>query len=180
MPTGAAAPARHRGAAAAAPVAPAVATPSPRRPRARRATGSAQDAVASHHDAGDGELFGIAALCAEFEITPRTIRFYETKGLLQPRRVGGTRVYTRRDRARLGLILRSKAIGASLAEIKHYLDLYGVHGEGRVQQLRFVAERTDAAIASLEARRKHIDAALAELRVINVTVHRALSAKKDG
>ena len=141
---------------------------------------SAQDVVASHRDEGSSELFGIAALCAEFGITPRALRFYETKELLQPRRVGGTRVYTRRDRARLALILRSKAIGASLAEIKHYLDLYGAHGEGRVQQLRFVQERTDAAIAELEARRAHIDAALAELRVINTSVRRALSARKDG
>ena len=99
-----------------------------------------------------GELFGITELCREFGITLRTIRFYEDKGLLSPRRINGTRVYTRRDRARLALILRSKAIGAPLAEIKHYLDLYGAHGEGRVQQLKFVVERTDAAIAELETK----------------------------
>jgi DNA-binding transcriptional MerR regulator len=91
--------------------------------------------------------------------------------------VNAARVYTRRDRARLALILRSKAIGASLAEIKHYLDLYGAHGEGRAQQLRFVAERTGAAIDDLERRRAHIDATLAELRVINATVRKALGAK---
>ena len=61
--------------------------------------------------------------------------------------------YTRRDLARLALILRAKAIPVSLAEIKHYLDLYGDHGEGRAQQLNFVITRTDAAIAELEARR---------------------------
>ena len=130
--------------------------------------------VASHRDEGSAELFGIAELCREFGVTLRALRFYEDKGLLAPRRVNGTRVYTRRDRARLALILRAKAIGSSLAEIKHYLDLYGDHGEGRAQQLNFVITRTDAAIAELEARRAHIDATLAELRLINGEVRKQL------
>ena len=79
-----------------------------------------------------------------------------------PRRINGTRVYTRRDRARLALILRAKAIGSSLAEIKQYLDMYGSHGEGRAQQLKFVLARTDQAIAELEQKRAHIDTTLAE------------------
>ncbi len=137
----------------------------------------AAEVVASHRDADAGELFGITELCREFGITLRTIRFYEDKGLLAPRRVNGTRVYTRRDRARLALILRSKAIGASLAEIKHYLDLYGAHGEGRVQQLRFVRERTDRAIAELEAKRRNLDALLSELRLINAEVTRQLESR---
>jgi DNA-binding transcriptional MerR regulator len=140
-------------------------------------TASAQRAVAAHRDEDTGELFGITQLCSEFAITPRTIRFYEDKGLLSPRRIGGMRVYTRRDRARLALILRSKAIGAALSEIKHYLDLYGAHGEGRVQQLRFVLERTDRTIAELETKRAHIDATLAELRVINSDVRKHLNAR---
>jgi DNA-binding transcriptional MerR regulator len=144
---------------------------------ARAATASAMEVVASHRDDGTGELFGITELCREFGITLRTIRFYEDKGLLAPRRVNGARVYTRRDRARLALILRSKAIGAPLAEIKHYLDLYGAHGEGRVQQLRFVLQRTDAAIAALEEKRAHIEATLAELRVINGEVRKQLEAR---
>jgi len=134
-------------------------------------------AVDSHRDEDTGELFGITELCGEFGITLRTIRFYEDKDLLKPRRINGTRVYTRRDRARLALILRSKAIGASLDEIKHYLDLYGAHGEGRVQQLKFVRDRTDQAIADLETKRAHIEASLAELRVINAAVRRQLEAK---
>jgi len=142
----------------------------------RKATASAQAVVDSHREDASSELFGITELCREFGITLRTIRFYEDKGLLAPRRVGGTRVYTRRDRARLALILRSKAIGASLAEIKHYLDLYGAHGEGRAQQLKFVMDRTDQAITELETKRAHIEATLAELRVINATVRRQLHA----
>lgn len=138
---------------------------------------SAREVIASHREADTGELFGITELCGEFGITLRTIRFYEDKGLLAPRRVNGTRVYTRRDRARLALILRSKAIGASLADIKHYLDLYGAHGEGRVQQLKWVLGRTDAAIADMERRRAHIDAALAELRLINGEVRKQLETR---
>jgi DNA-binding transcriptional MerR regulator len=148
---------------------------------ARRASdGAATKAhatVASHRAADTGELFGITELCQEFGITLRTIRFYEDKGLLAPRRINGTRVYTRRDRARLALILRSKAIGASLAEIKHYLDLYGAHGEGRVQQLKFVLRRTDEAISDLETKRAHIEATLAELRVINAEVREQLAQR---
>ena len=138
---------------------------------------SARAFVASHRDDGTGELFGIAELCRDFGVTLRALRFYEDKGLLAPRRVNGTRVYTRRDRARLALILRAKAIGSPLAEIKHYLDLYGDHGEGRAQQLNYVITRTDTAIAELEQKRAHIDATLAELRVINAEVHRLLETK---
>ena len=145
-------------------------------PRPRSAA-SVQAAVAEHRGDDGGELFGIAELCRQFEITQRTIRFYEDKGLLKPRRVNGARVYTRRDRARLSLILRAKAIGSSLAEIKHYLDLYGSRGEGRVHQLRYVLARTDEAIGELEQRRAHIETTLAELRLINDTVRSHLAGK---
>ena len=141
----------------------------------KRAT--AREVVASHRDDNTGELFGITELCAEFGITLRTIRFYEDKGLLSPRRINSARVYTRRDRARLALILRAKAIGSSLTEIKHFLDLYGARGEGRAQQLKYVVDRTDAAIRTLEQRRDHIDTTLAELRLINTTVRQHIQAK---
>ncbi|MBI3369834.1 MAG: MerR family DNA-binding transcriptional regulator, partial [Burkholderiales bacterium] len=73
---------------------------------------TAHEAVAAHRDdSGAGELFGIGELCEAFGISARALRFYEDKGLLAPRRVNGTRVYTRRDKTRLGLILRAKAIG---------------------------------------------------------------------
>ncbi len=147
-------------------------------PQTRRRSPAAVRAAIASHQGGDGdELFGITQLCAEFGLTPRAIRFYEDKGLLAPRRVNGARVYTRRDRARLALIQRSKAIGASLEEIRHYLDLYGAHGEGRVQQLQWVRQRTDASIRELEARRAAIDATLAELRLINADVRKRLEPR---
>ena len=141
-----------------------------RGPRAQ----TADEVVADHRNDDAGQLFGITELCREFDISPRALRFYEDKGLLAPRRVNGTRVYTRRDRARLQLILRAKAIGSSLAEIKHYLDLYGTHGEGRAVQMKYVLDKTSKAIAELEQKRAHIDASLAELRIINATVRRGL------
>lgn len=123
------------------------------------------------------ETFSIRQMCDDFEVTPRTLRFYEQKDLLAPLRQGTRRLYSRRDRARLTLILRSKAIGATLDEIKHYLDLYGSHGEGRVQQLKFVQDRTDLAIVELETKRAHIEASLAELRVINAMVRKQLESR---
>ena len=123
--------------------------------------------------------FTIRQLCMEFKCTPRALRFYEDKGLLSPRRINGTRVYSRRDRARLVLILRAKAIGSSLAEIKQYLDMYGQAGEGRQQQLRYVLERTDSAIAELEQKRVHIESSLAELRMINSGVRKNLGLSPE-
>jgi DNA-binding transcriptional MerR regulator len=112
-------------------------------------------------------LYGIAELANEFGITARAIRFYEAKDLLSPPRVNGGRVYTRRERARLKLILRAKSIGFSLAEIKQFLDLYGDRGEGRPQQMVYVAERSRALIAELEKKQADISATLEDLRDIH-------------
>ena len=123
-------------------------------------------------------LMGIADMCAAFDVSPRTLRFYETKGLLTPQRLNSTRVYNRVDRARLSRILRAKSLGMPLDDIKHYLDMYGGHGEGRVQQLAYVIEKTDAAIADLEAKRAEIDTSLAELRLINERTRQMLAARR--
>lgn len=139
---------------------------------------NAQAFVDSHRDEASTELFGITELCHEFGITLRALRFYEDKELLKPRRINGARVYSRRDRARLALILRAKAIGSPLSEIKRYLDLYGDHGEGRVQQLSYVIERTNTAIAELEQKRAQIDETLAELQVINASCRKHLQARQ--
>lgn len=139
---------------------------------------NARAMVDSHQDDDSSELFGINDLCQAFSITPRTLRFYEDKQLLSPRRINNARIYTRRDRARLALILRAKAIGSTLKEIKQYLDLYGNHGEGRLQQLNFVMERTASTISDLERKRSQIDETLAELRFINEGCRRQLEEKR--
>lgn len=70
------------------------------------------------------DLFTVTDLASEFGITPRAVRFYESKGLIESRRVGRTRIYTKREKARLKIILRGKACGFKLADTKRYLDLY--------------------------------------------------------
>ena len=112
-------------------------------------------------------LYGISELASELGITARAIRFYEAKGLLAPPRANGGRVYTRRERARLKLILRAKSIGFSLAEVKQFLDLYGDRGEGRPQQVAFVAERSNALIKELEQKQADVAATLEELKDIH-------------
>ena len=112
------------------------------------------------------DLFGITDLAKEFGISTRTIRFYENKNLIHPMRVNGSRVYTRRDRGRLALILRAKAIGSALAQIKHFLDLYGEHGEGHVKQFNYLIAETGKAIEDLETKQSLIRDTLKELRAI--------------
>jgi DNA-binding transcriptional MerR regulator len=135
-------------------------------------------ALAPAADDDSDALMGIADMCAAFDVSPRTLRFYETKGLLTPQRLNSTRVYNRVDRARLSRILRAKSLGMPLDDIKHYLDMYGDHGEGRVQQLAYVIEKTDAAMADLLAKRAEIDTSLAELRLINESTRQMLAARR--
>lgn len=135
-------------------------------------------AIHSEDDGDTDALMGIAEMCTAYEVSSRTLRFYESKGLLSPQRLNSTRVYSRNDRARLSRILRAKSLGMPLSEIKHYLDMYGDHGEGRVQQLSYVIEKTDAAIADLEAKRAEIDRSLLELKLINERTRQMLAARR--
>ncbi len=141
---------------------------------------AAQDFVATHRETDDAgsEVFGITELAAELGISPRAIRFYEDKDLLKPRRINGGRAYTRRDKVRLSLILRGKAMGMSLAEIKHILDLYGDRGEGKIKQLEFLLGLLDTSISELEERRAHIDTTLSELQVIRANLAADMTRKR--
>jgi DNA-binding transcriptional MerR regulator len=132
-----------------------------------RLSAEADPNMAKMSDTDDRQdLFGIADLAAEFGISTRTIRFYENKDLIHPARVNGSRVYTRRDRGRLALILRAKAIGSTLSQISHFLDLYGEHGEGHSRQLDYVVTETTKAIEGLEQKKALIKDTLDELRAI--------------
>ncbi len=122
--------------------------------------------VSAHREAADGQVYGIRELAEELGSTTRAIRFYESKGLLSPQRVGTTRVYGRRERARLQLILRGKALGLSLREIQQYLDLYGDHGEGRRKQLQLVVKRSGEMIEELRSKRAQLDKTVEELSLI--------------
>lgn len=132
----------------------------------------------AHTDAGAGALYGIADLADRHGVTPRAIRFYESKGLLKPRRAGGQRVFTEADSVRLGLILRAKSIGSSLSDIKTFLELYGQEGEGRIRQLEFVIDKTAREITALEAKRAQIDTTLKELRTIHDGAKARLASRR--
>jgi len=129
-------------------------------------TQAARDYVASHRQHEEASYFGITELAAESGLSARAIRFYEDKGLLKPRRINGGRAYTRRDCIRLSLIQRGKAMGMSLAEVKHILDLYGERGQGKAAQTEYLLARIDEAMSELEERREHIVRTLGELKVI--------------
>jgi DNA-binding transcriptional MerR regulator len=110
-------------------------------------------------------LYSITELARELSITPRAIRFYESKGLLQPQRVGATRVYSHRDRGRLLIILRGKRLGFSLARVRQYLDLYDLDPAHRGQLAHLLGGARER-IATLEAQRRDLEETLAELHDI--------------
>ena len=111
------------------------------------------------------DLFAIADLAREFGISTRAIRFYETKGLLKPERVGSTRVFRRRDRARLILILRGKRLGFSLRDISEYLSLYDADRTQRTQVSKLV-EMVDQRMLLLEQQLHDLETTIGELREI--------------
>lgn len=104
----------------------------------------------------------VTQLAADLGITPRTLRFYEGKGLITPSRVGTMRAFTARDRARMVLILRGKRLGFTLKEIAEYLDLYDVDPARRVQNERLL-KLVSLRIHKLEQQRASLDEMLAEL-----------------
>ncbi|PGH55062.1 MerR family transcriptional regulator [Azospirillum palustre] len=123
------------------------------------------------------QLYTVNQLAEELGITPRALRFYEVKGLLAPNRVGNNRVYTKRDRARLKLILRGKRLGFSLAEIREYLDLYNVNGG--VEQQRNLLKRVQRRLKDLAQQREDLEATVQELRDIEEQVNNTLAEQKS-
>ncbi|NHO34031.1 MerR family transcriptional regulator [Acetobacter fallax] len=119
----------------------------------------------------DSRLFSVTELSRELGITPRSLRFYEDKGLIMPARAGTTRVYSARDRARIKLIIRGKHLGFHLRDIKDYLDLYDAdpkHNAQKMLLLKKVQKRMrelnamNAAIAATLSDLEHIQQALLE------------------
>lgn len=116
-----------------------------------------------HHtgapERGNQQVFTIRDLAREFGVTARTLRFYEEKELLAPQRQGQERLYSRRDRARLKLVLMGKRVGFSLEEIRSMLDLYDL-GDGRVTQLKVSYARFNERVERLKQQRAEIDEAI--------------------
>lgn len=104
----------------------------------------------------------IREVAEEFGVTHRAVRHYEELGLISPERVGTARVYHRRDRTRLGLILRGRRLGFPLEQIRTIIDLYD-RPRGRASQLEYVLGQIETRRADLEQRRRDLEDALAEL-----------------
>ena len=111
------------------------------------------------------DLYTISELAREFDITTRTIRFYEDEGLLQPERNGRQRIYARRDYIRLKLILRGKRLGLSLSEISDIIELYD-SDQGETGQLASFLDSIRERRSVLKQQRTDIDATLRELQRI--------------
>ena len=111
----------------------------------------------------DDRIMTIREMCDAYDVTPRTLRFYEAKELLFPIREGQKRLFTKRDRARLKLILRGKRFGFSLEEIRQLLDLYHM-GDQQQTQLARTYEIAEQRLAEMEAQREELMQAIDELK----------------
>lgn len=110
------------------------------------------------------ETLSIREMCDAFQVTARTLRFYEAKELLSPIRAGSRRLYTKQDRARLRLILRGKRFGFSLEDIRQLLDMYNRNGSNFAQLARTFDLGQDR-LAQMKAQRDELSIAIAELEI---------------
>jgi DNA-binding transcriptional MerR regulator len=137
--------------------------------------GAEADLVAGFDRGAAGrDVFTIRDLTKEFGVSARTLRFYEEKRLLDPRRNGEQRLYSRRDRARLRYVLMGKSVGFSLEEVREMLDLYDL-GDGQRTQLHVTLAKFQERIVRLEGQRADIDRAIAELSRASLTIQSMLA-----
>ena len=125
------------------------------------------------------DSYSITDLAREFDVTTRTIRFYEDQELIEPERQGQTRIYSQRDRARLRLIMRGKRLGFSLKEIRDLLDLYD-GDRSEITQLTILVSKINERRDALRTQREDIDATLDELDKLEESCQGELSRKKTG
>ena len=121
--------------------------------------------------------FTIGELAREFDVTPRTIRFYEDQGLLAPRREGQRRIYEQRDRTRLKLTLRGKRLGLSLSEIRELIDMYEPGRDDRPQLERFLS-LLESHRTMLEQQRADLESQLAEIEVFEKRIRKRLGERR--
>ncbi|MCB8835985.1 MerR family DNA-binding transcriptional regulator [Aurantimonas sp. VKM B-3413] len=112
----------------------------------------------------DKQTFRIGDLAQEFGVTLRTLRFYEDRGLLSPERRGTTRLYSRRDRTRLRLILLAKTLGFSLTEAKQLIDVYH-QPNGKRKQLEVALERFEEQLEILHEQKREIEQSIQAMDV---------------
>jgi DNA-binding transcriptional MerR regulator len=123
-------------------------------------------------------LYTATELADVLGVSARTLRFYETKKLINPRRVGNRRIYNYQDSARMKLILRGKRIGFSLDEIKQFLDLYDADPT-QVEQLKLLRDGVEQRISQLIQQKKDISQTLSELKAIQLATSEALEQKNS-
>ena len=126
-------------------------------------------------DGDIGEARRIGDVAKEYNVSLRTLRFYEDKGLLDPERVGSMRLYHRRDLTRLRLILLGRKVGFSLREVKQLMDLYDPKGTN-ARQMKAVIDRSNRQLGRLERQREELDDAISTLRDVISTTREKLSA----
>jgi DNA-binding transcriptional MerR regulator len=122
------------------------------------------------------DLVRIGEMAKKYGVTLRTLRFYEDKGLLNPQRDGSTRLYTRRDKARLKLILLGRKVGFSLRDVKQMMDLYDPTGSN-TKQLRLALDKSEKQLARLQKQRALIDDAINELSGSMLAVRQMLAER---
>mgnify|MGYP001764455232 FL=1 len=125
-----------------------------------------------------GPTFAISDLAREFDITPRTIRFWEDQGILAPQREGSKRIFTRRDRARLKMALRGKRLGLSLAEIKDLIGMYSSTEDETPQLLECLRVMEKRRLA-LEQQREDIEAMLTEIAQFETQCQQELTRRSS-
>jgi DNA-binding transcriptional MerR regulator len=126
--------------------------------------------------AASRDVFTIRDLTKEFSVSARTLRFYEEKGLINPKRRGEQRLYSRRDRARLAYVLAGKQVGFSLEEVREMLDLYDL-GDGQVTQLKVALAKFGERIGRLEKQKTDIDRVVVELTRASDVMKAKLTAR---
>lgn len=141
----------------------------------------AGDAVSNNNelsnDAEDG-YFRIGEMARSYGVTLRTLRFYEDKGLLSPKREGPTRLYTRRDRSRLRLILLGRKVGFSLRDVKQMMDLYDPAGSN-AKQFRVVLDKSEKQLTKLHKQRAVIEEAIGDLSELMSEVRARLAERQQ-
>lgn len=140
-------------------------------------TSAARKDRAPHRNDGPA-IYTIAELSEAFDITHRTLRFYEDKGMLRPRRVGNRRLYTNRDRRRLRIILDGKQVGLTLREIQEYLDTYDLR-DGSYDHLRRALDKVHHQRHLLQQRRTAIEKSLSELARVEQIIEGMLAEPQD-
>lgn len=125
---------------------------------------------------GQEDYTRIGDMAKLFGVTLRTLRFYEDKGLISPKRDGSTRLYTRRDKARLKLILLGRKVGFSLRDVKQMMDLYDPNGTN-IKQLRLTMDKSERQLARLQKQRVAIDEAMSELSALMTSVRNQLAER---